>query len=220
MINEGRPFFITIGSLIVLTLSTNAVGAEWTFTKGINAGAVYTDNVNLVSSGEESDISAVLTPHFSLHGKGARANVDITGAIELNNQDDGSNDSVNPRLQADAKAELVERLAFIDLNATATQNAIDPLDVAATNNLSNRGNTTTTYRYKISPYLKNRFKGLAETELRYTYNELIHSEGSVSDSSSEAINLSIDRGMTLPERSGGLTLITAGPTVSKARLAN
>ncbi|MCW8889417.1 MAG: TIGR03016 family PEP-CTERM system-associated outer membrane protein [Sedimenticola sp.] len=97
-------------------------------------------------------------------------------------------------MQADAKAELFERVAFIDLNATATQNSIEPLAVSGSGNLNNRGNTTTTYSYKISPYLKSRFKGLADMELRYTYNGLSHSEGSVGDTTSETVNLSIASG--------------------------
>ncbi|WP_186297697.1 TIGR03016 family PEP-CTERM system-associated outer membrane protein [Sedimenticola selenatireducens] len=177
-----------------LTLfSFSALAAEWNSTASINASAVYTDNVNLVTTGKESDLTPTLTPSISLHGKGARATVDLTAAAEFNGQG-GGNDSVNPRLQADAKAELFERVAFIDLNATATQNAIEPLAVSGSGNLNNRGNKTTTYSYKISPYLKSRFKGLADTELRYTYNDLNHSEGSVGDTSSETVNLSITSG--------------------------
>lgn len=177
--------------LLLYTLSSTA--AEWRTSATINTSAVYTDNVNLVSSGKESDLTPTLTPSISLHGKGARATVDVTAAAEFNGQG-GSNDSINPRLQADAKAELLERIAFIDLNATATQNAIEPLAASGSGNLNNRGNKTTTYSYKISPYLKSRFQGLADMELRYTYNELNHSEGSVGDTNSETLNLSIDSG--------------------------
>jgi len=205
MVNKGRSYSIggTLGSVLLITVSAAATAGDWRFEKGINASAVYTDNVNLVSSGKESDLSALLTPHFSLHGKGGRANVDITGALEFNSQG-GSTDSLNPRLQADANAELVERVAFIDLNATATQNVIDPLAVSGTDNLSNRGNKTTTYSYRISPYLKSRFGGVADTELRYTYNGINHSEGAVGDTSSEAVNLSIDSGSDFSRISWGL----------------
>ncbi len=177
----------------LLLYSVSSPAAEWRSSASINTSAVYTDNVNLVSTGKESDLTPTLTPSISLHGKGARANVDVTAAAEINGQG-GSNDSINPRLQADAKAELLERIAFIDLNATATQNSIEPLSTSGSGNLNNRGNKTTSYSYKISPYLKSRFKGLADTELRYTYNGLNHSEGSVGDTTSESVNLSIDSG--------------------------
>jgi uncharacterized protein (PEP-CTERM system associated) len=195
MIISGRSYPITrVISLSGLTLfSFSASAAEWNSTASINTSVVYTDNVNLVTTGKESDLTPTLTPSISLHGKGARATIDLTAAAEINGQG-GSNDSINPRLQADAKAELFERVAFIDLNATATQNAIEPLAVSGSGNLNNRGNKTTTYSYKISPYLKSRFKGLADMELRYTYNDLNHSEGSVGDTSSEAVNLSIASG--------------------------
>ncbi|WP_260293777.1 TIGR03016 family PEP-CTERM system-associated outer membrane protein [Sedimenticola hydrogenitrophicus] len=177
----------------MLLLSMTVSAAEWTRSASINASAVYSDNINLVSTGKESEINGILTPSIALHGEGARANLDLVGALEINSQS-GNNDSVNPRLQADANAELYERVAFLDFNATATQNAIDPLAVTGTDNLSNRGNKTTTYSYKFSPYLKHRYKGLAEMELRYTYNELSHSEDNVTDTSSEMFNLSIDSG--------------------------
>lgn len=171
----------------------SASAADWKTSANISAGAVFTDNVDLVSNGKESDLTPTLTPSISLHGKGARASIDLTAAAEINGQG-GSNDSINPRLQADAKAELWERTAFIDFNATATQNSIEPLSVTGSGNLNNRGNKTTTYSYKISPYLKSRFKGLADMELRYTYNGLNHSQGSVGDTTSETVNLSIASG--------------------------
>jgi len=177
--------------------------AEWTRSAKISAGAVYSDNVNLVSTGQESELIPTLTPSVSLHGKGGRATLDLTGALEINGQG-GNNDSINPRLQADANAELYERVVFIDLNATATQNAIEPLDISGTDNLSNSRNRTTTYSYKISPYLRSRFKGLADTELRYTYNELNHSENTVGDTSSEAVNLAIDSGPEFTKWSWGV----------------
>lgn len=195
MIRMGRSYLLGhafLASGLVL-MSMTASAAEWTRTASVSAGAVYTDNVNLSSTGKKSEFTPTLTPTVSLHGKGARAKLDLTGALEISDQS-GNNDSVNPRLQADANAELYERVLFLDLNATATQNTIDPLAVAATDNLSNTSNKTTTYSYRISPYLKSRFKGIADTELRYTYNELNHSESSVSDTSSEAITLSIDSG--------------------------
>lgn len=182
---------IIYSGLLLVAFSANS--ADWKSSAKISAGAVYTDNVDLVSNGKESDLTPTLTPSISLHGKGARASVDLTAAAEINGQG-GSNDSINPRLQADAKAELWERIAFIDLNATATQNSIEPLSVAGSGNLNNRGNKTTTYSYKVSPYLKSRFRGLADTELRYTYNGVSHSEGSVGDTTSETVNLSIQSG--------------------------
>lgn len=194
MVSMGRSYFTTcifIGSGLLLSMTASA--AEWNRSASIQASAVYSDNINLVNSGKESELNGILTPSIALHGKGARANLDLVGALEINSQG-GSNDSVNPRLQADANAELYERTLFLDLNATATQNAIDPLAVTGTDNLSNRGNSTTTYNYRISPYLRHRYKGLAEMELRYTYNELNHSEGNVADTSSETVNLSIDSG--------------------------
>lgn len=205
MVNKGR--FYSLGSIVcgslLISIPTGASAGDWKFEKGINASAVYTDNVDLVSSGKESELTALLTPNFSLHGKGGRASVDITGAFEINGQG-GSNDSLNPRLQADANAELIERIAFIDLNATATQNAIDPLNVSGSDNLSNRGNKTTTYSYRISPYLKNRFGGVADSELRYTYNGINHSEGIVEDTSSETVDLRIDSGSDFTKVTWGL----------------
>ena len=205
MARMGRLYFLNrtlLGSgLIVLSTTTSA--AEWTRSASISAGAVYSDNVNLSSTGEESELTPTLTPSVSLHGKGGRARLDLTGALEINGQG-GNNDSINPRLQANANAELYERFAFIDLAATATQNAIEPLDISGIDNLSNSSNRTTTYNYRINPYLKSRFKGIADTELRYTYNELNHSENSVNDTSSEEFSLAIDSGPEFADWSWGV----------------
>lgn len=206
MVRMGRADFL-VYSLVgagCLSLATTVSAAEWTRTASVSAGAVYSDNVNLSSNNEESELTATLTPSVSLHGKGGRASLDLTGALEINGQG-GSNDSVNPRLQANANAELYERTAFIDLAATATQNAIDPLNISGTDNLSNSSNRTTTYSYRVSPYLRSRLKGVADMELRYTYNELNHSENTVTDTSSDEFSLNLDSGPEFADWSWGLS---------------
>lgn len=205
MARMRRLYFLNstlLGSGLII-LSTTVSAAEWTRSASISAGAVYSDNVNLSNTGGESELTPTVTPSVSLHGKGGRARLDLTGALEINGQG-GNNDSINPRLQADANAELYERVVFLDLNATATQNAIDPLNITGTDNLSNSSNRTTTYSYKISPYLRSRLKGIADMELRYTYNELNHSEGSVGDTSSDTINLAINSGPEFADWSWGV----------------
>lgn len=188
----------------VALFSMTASAAEWTRSASVSASAVYSDNVNLSSNNKESDLTPTLTPSVSVHGKGGRAKLDLTGALEINGQG-GNTESINPRLQANANAELYERVAFIDLAATATQNAIDSLNASGIDNLSNSSNRTTTYNYRISPYLKSRFKGIAETELRYTYNEMNHSENNVSDTSSDEVSLGINSGPEFGDWSWGLS---------------
>ena len=59
------------------------------------------------------------------------------------------------------------------------------------------GNTNTTYRYSVSPYISRRFKNTADLYLRYTYDDQYNTKDIVGDSSENSANLLLSSGPRL-----------------------
>lgn len=193
--------FLVCGSVLQAEV---AAAADWSLGKSITVREVYSDNIELSESNKESELITVITPSMTLTGKGGRANVDLAASLELNNLGGGA-DSLNPRLRANADAELVKNYLFVDASATATQNTIDPFSASGSDTLNRTDNTTTTYTYSISPYWKNRFKRTAELEARYTYSGVSNSGDIADDSGGQAFLLALNSGPDFSKLSWNLT---------------
>ncbi|WP_372739346.1 TIGR03016 family PEP-CTERM system-associated outer membrane protein [Neptunomonas sp.] len=173
--------------------TTSVFSADWQVTKSLTVSEVYTDNVDLTHDNKKSEFITTVTPGISVQGSGARANVSLNGSIEANSLD-GEGDAINPRLGADADAELLEDFLYIDASINIIQNSVDAFRPSGINTLSNTGNTTNTYNYQISPYITQRYKGIAEVVGRYTYNNQLNSNNNASDSNSQNFELNVNSG--------------------------
>ncbi len=173
--------------------ATSAFSADWQVAKSLTVSEVYTDNADLTHDNKKSEFITTVTPNISLKGNGARANVSLNASLEANSSG-GEGDAINPRLGANADAELLEDFLFIDTSINITQNTVDAFRPSGIDTLSNTGNTTNTYNYNISPYFTQRFKGIAEVIGRYSYNNQINSNNNAGDNDSQSIELTINSG--------------------------
>ncbi len=180
-------------ALTAVLLSGTVYSADWTRSAGITVSTVFTDNVGLKENNQESDIIPTFAPYWSIRGKGGRVNFDMVGTSELKDVG-GGNQANNFSYQAHADAELIERIFFIDADATAARNAIDPLSASGSDNLNETTNATQTYSTKISPYVKGRVKTFANFEARYTYNYVTSEEIDNGDTRSRDFSVSLDSG--------------------------
>ncbi len=85
---------------------------------------------------------------------------------------------------------------MLKVNATgrAAQNEVSPYLGAGGDPYGGNGNTNTYYRYSISPELNRRLKNTSTANLKYTYDEILNSSDSVSDSTSDALAASLFNG--------------------------
>lgn len=166
---------------------------EWRVKSGLNVGEVYTDNVELDEDDKESKFITVVRPTLNLVGKGRRANVSLISAFEFNNAGGGA-DSFSPRISANADAELVEDLLFIDADLSSNQSTIDSFSAAGNSQLNRSDNITTTYDYSVSPYIVKRFGQTADFNLRYTYDDQINKGDELSDSVQQSVQATLKSG--------------------------
>ena len=174
-------------------LAGTATAAEWTRGASLSVGGIYTDNARLTPDHERSDFITVVRPSASLVGRGARASVVLSGALEFNDLG-GDSDNVNPFLNALGNVELVEDFLFIDAYARAYQTTVDPFRAYGDTPLNRAENSETAYMWGISPYLRKRFGSFANFEARYRTDDQISADNRFDDSTQQHLSASLTSG--------------------------
>ena len=196
------------GACLVAAVCSGVAAAEWERTAGVTPARIYTDNVCLSPDNEQDEWVGTVTPDIALRGEGSRASLDIAAMVEINSLSDsrledlgcaggaglGNRDQFAPRLRAGAHTTVVEDWAGVDASATIDQNKISPFLPGGNDGLNRNGNTNTTYRYSVSPYVARRFKDVASLLLRYTWDEETNSADVVGDSQQQHVELALDSG--------------------------
>jgi len=200
--------FIVINFLLIFH-SSNSFSAEWSFQPSLSIRQTYTDNVRLgglgglggvglgglSSDGKQDDFITQINPRVSFTGKSRRYQID--SSYRMNNLIFAKNSNLNRirhQLNANATAELLEDLFFIDGLASIRQQNATLFGAQTTDNINVTGNRRDVRRYSISPYVRYRFGNLASTELRYTYGIVESSAGGLRNSQRNGYQASLTSG--------------------------
>lgn len=198
---------LAISTALASLVCGAAQGAEWERSAGMALSGIYTDNVCLENRDEESDVIGTATPSVNLNGQGARARMSLYAAVQFNSLDiddlecrvRGAEDvSPAPRVRFDGSSELVENWLYLDADAFADQNRINPFAVGGEDPLNSQGNLNTTYQYGISPYISRRLTPKSRMLISYRYSEEYNSEELINDNQLQQVTFDIG---TLPELS-------------------
>lgn len=207
MIRQRWPnlklFCLFAGSVV----SFPAYTGDWTTDAFMSVGGIYTDNVCLSSDDKQGEWVATATPEVRVSGDGARASMDLSAGLEFNSLADnaprcsggggglgfGEKESPAPRLRFTGNAIIIEDWLFLDADAFVDQNKINPFGVGGGDNINGTGNTNTTLRYGVSPYISRRVTDTADLLLRYRYDEVVNSENSgfIDDSTGQSAQLDL-----------------------------
>ncbi len=185
--------------ILLAVLAPKALAADWTNSANVTAGLNYTDNVCLSKDNKQDDWIGTVTPAGSISADGNRANLSVSGSVQLNTLTDGDledkgcsggqfgdREQFAPRLRGSADAILLENWFFIDSTARISQNEVTPFASGGSDSFNRTGNTNTTYDYSVSPYIARRFKDTAELNLRYTWDDQFNTADAVEDNSRES----------------------------------
>lgn len=149
-------------------VSGASLAAEWTNSKEIALGSVYTDNVFLTDTDTESSWVALVTPAVSLRGDGRNLSLNMAYAPQyLNYLSGAADDKFYNRLQAGANFRIVPEKFFVDARATAGQAFINVFGPSGGDLINPTGNIQTVYTYSIAPTYRNRFGNDASINARY-----------------------------------------------------
>jgi uncharacterized protein (PEP-CTERM system associated) len=181
----------------------------WHIVPMLDLRQVYTDNVG--SQPAERAHSQFLTdiaPGLTVSRKSRRLVLD--GRFQYHyyanaHERDGAQRS-STQLNANAKAELLDDILFVDARASRVQQAISPFGQQAFDNEYSSANKTNVQTWQISPYLVQRFGHVARSEVRYTHDAVTTGGGGLRDSVGDALSYRLSSGTAFRDFGWGVNL--------------
>lgn len=187
-----------------VVVANSAASAQWSADAAVATALVYTDNICRTQDDKQGQLVGTVTPSTAIRADGNRANFSLSASVEVNSLTDsklddlgcnpqglGDREQFAPKLTGTADAVLIEDWLFLDVKANIDQNSVDPFLSGDGDSLNTNGNTNTTYRYSVSPYISRRVKDVAVLDIRYTWDDQYNSTDTVGDSSEESAQLSL-----------------------------
>lgn len=198
---------VWVSAIPALLVSPYSNAASWKIVPSLNLSESYTDNVNLASSGaKKDDFITQVNPGIFIAGTGSHLKAKLNYTMQnLARSRGGNSIDTNHQLNADAKAELIDHLFFLDGKAAISQQNISSFGAQPVDNLSNTGNRTSVTTYSISPYLRHNFGAVAVSELRYTRDHVGAQAGGFSDSNADNILFNLGSGASFRNVGWGLS---------------
>ncbi|HEB97835.1 MAG TPA: TIGR03016 family PEP-CTERM system-associated outer membrane protein [Sedimenticola thiotaurini] len=196
MARAGMGLVGILGAVGLLALAGNATAAKgWHTNYGLTTQVIGTDNVDLAPDGN-SDLGIRIRPSVGIRRDARRNKLYFQYALDYLDYLDSSSsrDQFRHFLTANWNSELYDNVLFLDARANADQNLLVPFGRVGGDDFNNTRNTTQTFTYSISPYTKLHFKGFADLELRYTFDQVLYSDSLARDSYSNAVDLRLDSG--------------------------
>lgn len=177
-------------SLVALLAAAHGSGLAQTMERGaprlvfeprISWTETLTNNVELTNSSKSGLISE-LAPGFRLTGNSARISVHADYQVHGLSYDtrDSARTQVQQSLNAIGSVDLFDRWAFVDVSGSIAQQPISAFGTQSTGTNINANNTETS-SYRISPFLRGRFVGSSEYEIRHARSILSSDDATVSD---------------------------------------
>jgi uncharacterized protein (PEP-CTERM system associated) len=199
--------FLVAGGAAFWTVAAQA--RDWIVTPRVSLYESYTSNASLAPDGHDSsDFFTTLVPSIGIRGDTARLKLSLDYSLEAIAYAENSDlDQLRNNLNFVSTLTLVPEQLFVDGAASVQQVPSSGQAPVSASPLAASTNLETVSVYDISPYIKHHFGTFADTELRYTFNQ-VHSSG-VSEGFSSAAALgsnqlssSTTNGLTLTAASG------------------
>ena len=140
------------------------------FQTAVNVSETITDNVQLRDGADaKSDWITMISPNVTARSNGGRVKGNLQAAFNASLY---GRDSELSRgfltLRGDGKVTAWENLAFVDLQASVSQEALSSLGVQSGDSVTGRNNQTSVRNIVVSPHVIGRFASTGKAELRYS----------------------------------------------------
>lgn len=157
--------------IVGLVYAVGAQGADWNITPRISVSETFSDNANLDANDDDpnSDFFTRVSPGVSISGLGGRGSINLNYSLNqtfshLDTQDTDTNNS----LAANGQVEIWKRIAFIDAQASISQQVVDTNGPTSTSVAGENVNRTETKSVRFSPFFLHHFGTWVETESRFS----------------------------------------------------
>jgi uncharacterized protein (PEP-CTERM system associated) len=146
-----------------------AAAADWRITPTLRLRQAYSDNMALSPPAQaRAEFSSEIAPGVAVQARGPRLTLALDYALQRLAYS-RSPSRLKHQLDAAGHAEALADWLYVDGRASVSQQNISAFGPQRSDPAQLGGNTSTVRSAALSPYLKHHFRGLAEAELRYTY---------------------------------------------------
>jgi uncharacterized protein (PEP-CTERM system associated) len=150
------------GSILALVVSYSlvvapAVAQTFRFTPSISIDETFTDNVHFDPRADaKSDFITQITPSLTVSEAGSRLKFSgyVLLPILVYARTGAGNDSVQPQVNLQGSAEVVEKLLFVDSAIYVQQQYVSPFAARPLTFTTQNGNGFTTESYNVTPYFR------------------------------------------------------------------
>lgn len=191
-----RPLCLAVAGGLLLGGGPTAGAADIRYEPAVETALTYTDNIDLDPAGEaEQALVTTLATLNNLRITGGRieaaGNADL--ALDLQARED-SEVELRQDVRAAGTAELAEDRLFVDAFAGWFRTLADAGGAVSGSEVSGEDDQEDVQVYSISPFLQNRFGGLAESELRVGFSQVFTDDEDDGDSRQNDQRLQVSTG--------------------------
>jgi uncharacterized protein (PEP-CTERM system associated) len=148
---------------------------DWTISPSVALYGSYTSNASLNPLGEENpDFFTTLVPSIDIRGDTPRIKLSFDYSFDaIAYASNPQLDQIRNNLNFLSTLTLVPELFFLDGAATVQQVPTNGQLPVSSSPLAASTNLSTVGVYEISPYMRNHFGDFADSELRYSFNQVL-----------------------------------------------
>ncbi len=183
------PMAGVIGMAALAANAQEAAGrAALTVVPTLGLRQTATDNVRLASTDRRFELITEVSPGVSLRSSSGRVrgtlDYSLTGLVYAR---ESSSNSIQQSLRAAGTAEAIDKWAFVDANASISQQSILALGTQSSDSALLNSNRTEVTSVQVAPYVRGRLGGFAQYEARLTWASTTSSNSDAGSTSTEAL---------------------------------
>lgn len=187
--------------LVLLGLLAPAASSAMDANLGVAFSSIYTDNLQLTPTNEDSDLVFLLDPTLNLTDTGSRYQFQLQYQMQVlyfTNQDDSN--SIFNIGDANLEMELLKEHLFLGTNANIQQVTIDPTKPITFSNVPVISNRTDATTLSASPEWRQKILG-NDLDLNYSFGHINYADKSLQDVDYQTI----ESDLVSPEKERGLS---------------
>jgi uncharacterized protein (PEP-CTERM system associated) len=195
----GSQICFPLQVLVAIMLWAQPCQAQgWNITPSVSLYESFTSNANLNPIGQgDPDFFTTLVPAIGISGDTARLKLNLNYSLAAIAYAQNSDlDQVRNNLNFDSTLTLVPDLLFVDGVASIAQVPSNGGIPVSSSPLAASTNEDTVGAYIFSPYVKNHFGTFADSEFRYTFNQVIPISSSGADSGANQLTTATSNRLT------------------------
>ncbi|MDD2720453.1 MAG: TIGR03016 family PEP-CTERM system-associated outer membrane protein [Gallionella sp.] len=191
-----RQWVVLCATTIFSLLSPPSVAATWEIKPSLVLSENYSTNISRARLGQEQkDWVTQINPSLVLSIDGPK--LKLVANYHMQNSLYAANSRMNAtrhELHATANGKLYEDMLLMDGKASISQYNINPLGQQTFNAFNTQANRADVRTFSVSPYLRGRYKGLVNGEIRYTLGSVSSTAFGLSNNRTDSLALSASSG--------------------------